>query len=91
MVNVIVTDEFGVWYQEELDEHQQDSVTTCVDMLEQEGVNLRYPHCSSIKGSRYALRELRIRSSGRYLRVFYAFDPTRNAVLLLGGDKTGKE
>ena len=26
---------------------------------------------------------------GRPLRVFYAFDPKRQAVLLIGGDKTG--
>ncbi len=35
------------------------------------------------------MRELRIQSRGRPLRVFYAFDPLRQAVLLLGGDKTG--
>lgn len=29
------------------------------------------------------------RGHGHPLRVFYAFDPSRNAVLLLGGDKTG--
>jgi hypothetical protein len=32
---------------------------------------------------------LRIQSGGKPLRVFYAFDPARQAVLLLGGDKTG--
>lgn len=32
---------------------------------------------------------LRIQSGGRPLRVLYAFDPKRQAVLLLGGDKTG--
>lgn len=35
------------------------------------------------------MRELRIQSNGRPLRVFYAFDPKRQAVLLIGGDKTG--
>ena len=33
------------------------------------------------------MRELRVQS-GRPLRVFYAFDPTRSAILI-GGDKTG--
>jgi hypothetical protein len=28
---------------------------------------------------------------GRPYRVLYAFDPQRNAVLLVGGDKTGNE
>ena len=31
-----------------------------------------------------------MQSSGRPLRVFYVFDPRRNAVLLTGGDKTGR-
>ena len=37
------------------------------------------------------MRELRIQSHGDPLRVFYAFDPRRVAVLLIGGNKTGKE
>ena len=35
------------------------------------------------------MRELRVQSSGKPLRVFYAFDPRRMAILLIGGDKTG--
>jgi hypothetical protein len=35
------------------------------------------------------MRELRAQSGGRPLRVFYAFDPRRSAILLIGGDKTG--
>jgi hypothetical protein len=34
------------------------------------------------------MRELRVQSGGRPLRVFYAFDPRRAAILLIGGDKT---
>jgi len=30
-----------------------------------------------------------VQAGGRPLRVFYAFDPRRDAVLLIGGDKTG--
>ena len=41
-------------------------------------------------GASFALRELRIKSSGHALRVFYAFDPRRDAVLIIGGDKTGR-
>lgn len=35
------------------------------------------------------MRELRVQSGGRPIRVFYAFDPRRSAILLIGGDKTG--
>ncbi|CAN5787295.1 hypothetical protein BH11PSE13_BH11PSE13_06930 [soil metagenome] len=37
------------------------------------------------------MRELRIQHSGRPYRVLYAFDPRRSAILLIGGDKTGKD
>ena len=37
------------------------------------------------------MRELRIQHKGEPYRVLYAFDPKRNAVLLLGGVKTGEE
>ena len=35
------------------------------------------------------MKELRGKVEDRYLRVLYAFDPRRKALLLLGGDKTG--
>jgi len=65
------------------------AVARVVGLLEIKGTTLGYPYSSAIEGSRYPLRELRIQSGGRPLRVFYAFDPLRQAVLLLGGDKTG--
>ena len=37
------------------------------------------------------MRELRIQSGGRPIRIFYAFDPRRTAILLIGGRKTGHE
>lgn len=35
------------------------------------------------------MRELRVQSGGRPVRVFYVFDPRRMAILLIAGDKTG--
>lgn len=35
------------------------------------------------------MKELRV-SKGGAIRVLFAFDPKRQAVLLLGGDKTGR-
>lgn len=55
------------------------------------GVALGTPYSSAIKGSRYPLRELRVQSGGHPIRILYAFDPKRQAVLLLGGDKTGDD
>jgi hypothetical protein len=90
VVEVVADDVFIEWYQE-LSDADADAVTDAVNLLERVGVALGYPHSSQIKGSRYALRELRIQSQGRPLRVFYAFDPDRQGVLLLGGDKTGDD
>ena len=37
------------------------------------------------------MRELRVQGGGKPIRVFYAFDPRRTAILLIGGNKTGDE
>ena len=35
------------------------------------------------------MKELRGKVDAQQLRVLYAFDPRRTAILLIGGDKTG--
>ena len=90
MVEVIVTDELATWY-ESLDQEEERSVARVVDVLAERGVALGFPYSTAIEGSSVALRELRIQHQGRPLRVFYAFDPRRQAVLLIGGDKTGRD
>jgi hypothetical protein len=87
-VEVIGCDEFVEWF-DSLDDSDTDAVARVVDMLEMHGPALPFPYSSAIKGTKMALRELRVQSRGRPLRVFYAFDPLRQAVLLIGGDKTG--
>lgn len=83
------TDEFGKWWKE-LSESQQDDATSVVELLEEEGPRLRFPRSSGIEGSRHEhMRELRVQSSGKPIRIFYAFDPRRVAILLIGGDKIG--
>ncbi len=87
-VVVLGTREFEEWYLE-LAEVETRIVDRLVDLLEASGVSLGFPHSSAIKGASFALRELR--GQGKPIRVFYAFDPRRQAVLLIGGDKTGDE
>lgn len=63
-----------------------------VDLLEERGPNLPFPFSSNIKSSRHShMRELRVSAKGDPIRVFYAFDPRRLAILLIGGDKTGDD
>jgi hypothetical protein len=90
MVEVVCTGEFETWWGD-LTEGQQEDVGAIVDALAERGVGLRFPLCSRIRSSRFAMRELRIQSGGNPLRVFYVFDPKRQAALLIGGDKTGKD
>jgi hypothetical protein len=85
--DVIVTGEFKAWYTG-LSEAEQDRVAFSVGLLEERGVTLPHPHSSLIKGASFALRELRTQADGDPLRTLYAFDPSRQAVLLIGGDKT---
>jgi hypothetical protein len=37
------------------------------------------------------MRELRAQAGGDPLRILYAFDPRRIAILLVAGDKTGDD
>lgn len=87
--DVEATDEFSEWFKL-LDESDQDSIDYSVDLLIELGPKLGFPHSSGINGSRHAhMRELRVQSEGKPIRLFYAFDPRRSAILLIGGDKTG--
>lgn len=83
------TDEFGDWWAG-LNEAGQIDVAASVTLLETRDIRLGFPYSSGIKSSRHSpMRELRVQSGGKPIRVFYAFDPVRNAILLIGGDKTG--
>jgi hypothetical protein len=81
-------DEFATWYAS-LAEPEVSAVNAAVDKLAQLGPGLRRPLVGHIEGSRHAnMRELVI--PYRNLRVLFAFDPRRVAILLLGGDKTDR-
>ncbi len=89
MWKIEYTDEFGCWWQT-LTEQEQIDLVASVELLERFGHHLPRPHADTIKGSRHAnMKELRTQSQGRPLRTFYAFDPRRSAILLIGADKTG--
>jgi hypothetical protein len=67
-------------------------VTSIVLLLMEQGPRLPFSYSSAVSGSKHDhMRELRAQSGGRPLRVFYAFDPRRTAILLIGGDKTGDD
>lgn len=84
-------EQFDAWWNE-LNESEQIDVNASVKLLRALGPTLPFPHCSGITQSRHPhMRELRVQHKGKPYRVFYAFDPRRAAILLIGGDKTGKK
>src|SRR5262245_27612673 len=83
------TDEFEVWW-DSLSEDEQVEIGAKVELLQEYGPILPRPHADVIASSRHPkMKELRGKVEERHLRVLYAFDPTRTALLLIGGDKTG--
>ena len=58
--------------------------------LEIFGPKLGRPKVDTLKGSAYAnMKELRFVYQGDPYRYFFAFDPVRQAVVLVGGNKAG--
>jgi hypothetical protein len=84
------TDEFEGWW-DDRSEDEQEKIRAGVNALREFGPNLTFPSSSGVKSRHAHMRELRIQIHGRPYRVFYAFDPRRMAILLLGGDKTGQD
>lgn len=76
---------------EGLDDDGFDALSAAVGLLEDYGPALRRPVVGKIEGSRHAnMKELIPVSSSkvRNMRVLFAFDPQRRAILLIAGDKT---
>lgn len=84
------TDEFEAWWNS-LTEADQRAVNNAVNKLVLKGVALRGQHTKDVRSSRHRnMRELRVQTRPP-IRVFYAFDPRRTAILLIGGHKTHPE
>lgn len=75
-----------------LDKNSLEQVTAAVRELSEHGPALGRPLADTVKGSRHRnMKELRPGSAGRSeIRVLFAFDPARQAVLLVAGDKAGR-
>ncbi len=87
--DVEFTAEFEDWWNS-LRSDAQEEVSAKVELLEERGPTLSRPHADVIVTSRHAnMKELRGRVDERQLRVLFAFDARRTAILLIGGDKTG--
>ncbi|MFE7506793.1 type II toxin-antitoxin system RelE/ParE family toxin [Promicromonospora sp. NPDC057488] len=75
-----------------LEEESFVQVRAALNVLRDRGPQLGRPLVDTVVGSRHKnMKELRPGSAGRSeLRVLFAFDPERSAILLVGGDKAGR-
>jgi len=78
--------EAEAWVDGLLDD-EWNAMMAAVDLLEEHGPSLRRPTVGNIVSSRHKnMKELI--SFGGNLRALFAFDPLREAIILLGGDKS---
>ncbi len=90
MWEVEVTDQFVDWWHG-LAIDQQESLTDRVDLLAERGPDLGRPVVDRIQTSRHHhMKESCAPQRGGALRVLFVFDPRRQVILLLGGDKSGE-
>jgi hypothetical protein len=88
MWEVEYTDEFAEWW-DDLEIEIQEGIGSAVGVLQRLGPGCGRPLVDTIKGSRHPnMKELRPPVGN--VRILFAFDPRRAAILLLGGDKTNR-
>lgn len=77
----------GLW---STDPRTADRIEEAIDLLVEDGPALGRPFVDRVKGSCYHhMKELRPASAGSTeVRVLFAFDPLRRAILLVAGDKS---
>ena len=82
---IILEPEVSAWILD-LPDDTYDRVEAAIDMLAEAGPGLGRPLVDTITGSRHQnMKELRVGTC----RILFAFDPERNAILLVAGDKRG--
>lgn len=89
--NVILQDPVLEWFQT-LEQDDLLKIYAGLELLSTEGPQLGRPYADTLQGSKYSnLKELRVQSKLSVFRLFFIFDPIRQAVVLCGGDKKGKK
>ena len=68
----------------------QDKIFELVTALEELGPDLGRPRVDTLSGSKHSnMKELRFSVDGGVWRVAFIFDPNREAILLVAGNKAG--
>ena len=81
--------EFDEWF-ESLDDRGRKAMDAPIQALAEIGPTLGRPYVDTVYDSEHSnMKELR--ETNGTLRAFFAFDPKRRAILLIGGDKSGNK
>jgi len=68
----------------------QAEIIAKVELLKAFGPRLGSPHADTLNGSKHSnMKELRADTGEQVMRIAFAFDPERNAIILVAGDKAG--
>jgi hypothetical protein len=89
--NVIFDPDFRLWFYQQ-EQGFQDEAFSVLSLLMERGPALGRPRVDTLEGSSIKnMKELRIQYKGNPWRILFAFDPKRQAILLVGGNKTGNK
>ena len=89
--NIIFDPDFKIWFYQQ-EQGVQDETFAVLNVLGEFGPKLGRPRVDTLEGSAFQnMKELRIQYLGEPWRILFAFDPKRQAVLLVGGNKTGNK
>ena len=91
---VATTDAFDEWFaglgKTSKGAEAQAEVMAKVELLKVLGPSLRRPHAGTLNGSKHKnMKELRADTAASVLRIAFAFDPNRCAIVLCAGNKIG--
>jgi hypothetical protein len=87
---VLFHSEFDAEY-DALSQEVQNELLARLEVLKQFGPRLGRPTVDTLKASSFPnMKELRFNAEEGVWRFAFAFDPHRQAVILVGGDKAGK-
>lgn len=86
LIEILTTEQFDEWMLS-LSRQEQKAIIKKMEKLEVYGAQLGRPDVDLIEHSEFPnMKELRARGT---LRAFFAIDPDRKAIILIGGDKEG--
>ena len=89
MWNVLVTETMDQWLGEQ-DDVCRIQFLRMVTLLRMSGPSLGRPYADTLKGSRFGnMKELRVNTKRMAVRIAFIFDPKRQAIILVAGDKRG--